>query len=212
MAEELVRRIYPAKDTIARLILAHGAGAGNQHEFMDNLAKELCELGIEVISFNFDYMTRQYREQKKRPPDRQPKLLERFQSELDRLDEQLPVFIAGKSMGGRMATLLPTSERVAGIIVYGYPFIPPGKPEKFEQRVVHFDNINKPVLILQGERDTFGNRALLEQKSFCDTITVEWIESGDHSFKPLKSSGKTSMDNIKTAAQLTVKRIKEILS
>lgn len=213
MSESLERKVYQSSNPIARLVLAHGAGAGNQHEFMDTLSKSLCESGIEVISFNFDYMVRQYQEQKKRPPDRQDKLLARFELEIQKAAiDNLPLFIAGKSMGGRMATLYSGEalDKVNGVIVYGYPFIPPGKPEKLQQRMAHFAEATTPVLICQGERDTFGNKSLLQDLSMPKQFELEWITSGDHSFKPLKSSGLDSLDNIQRAAALTTSFIKRL--
>lgn len=136
-------------------IFAHGAGAGMEHDFMAAVAKGLVEQGIRVVRFNFPYMIKRAEDGKKRPPDRAPKLLEAYEEVIAHFTSQ-PIVIGGKSMGGRMSSLLAENELVAGIACLGFPFHPPGKPEKFKGD--HLANIEKPTLILQGERDTFGKR------------------------------------------------------
>lgn len=210
----LERITYAATTPKARLILAHGAGAGNQHEFMDDFAKKLATKGVEVISFNFPYMQVAYETEKKRPPNSNKQLVAHFAAEIEMTGSDLPLFIAGKSMGGRVATQIMASEissAASGCIVLGYPFIPPGKPEKLEERTKHFTDINKPLLILQGERDTFGGTKLLSEIKLPDTFQLSWVLSGDHSFKPLKSSGLTQEQNIEFAAIQTSSFIDQII-
>ena len=206
----LERRVYTPKRIDVTLILAHGAGAGNRHDFMDELAKKLASRAIQVVSFNFPYMQTEYELGKKRPPNRLPALIEHFQRELEiaRGTSKKPIFIGGKSMGGRVASLLASQPLdgldVSGLVVFGYPFIPPGKPEKLAERMAHFDNIKCESLILQGDRDNFGGRELLDSLNFPSQIKVEWLESGDHSFKPLKASGLSHRHNMMVAATQTV--------
>lgn len=210
----LERITYTANAPKARLILAHGAGAGNQHEFMDDFAKTLAGKGIEVISFNFPYMQVAYETEKKRPPNSNKQLVAHFVAEIEMGHTDIPLFIAGKSMGGRVATQVMASEAsspVSGCIVLGYPFIPPGKPEKLEERTKHFPDSDKPILILQGERDTFGGTKLLAEIKLPDTFDLTWVLSGDHSFKPLKSSGLTQEQNIEFAAIQTSNFIDRII-
>lgn len=189
----------------ARVLIAHGAGAGNQHDFMESVCCELAHNNFEVISFNFPYMQTAYELDKRRPPNRVNLLIEYFISELERLDKDIPIYLAGKSMGGRVASLLAADKniqsKIAGVFVFGYPFIPQGKIEKFAQRTAHFPNISIPFLILQGERDTFGNFKNISQQQFQDNIKLAWITSGDHSFSPLKSSGLSLQDNISSAVK-----------
>lgn len=202
--QNLERIIYPAVNAKARVLLAHGAGAGNRHEFMHEFSQLLAEKGIEVISFNFPYMQTVYQLEKKRPPNSNKQLVAHFEQEIDLASGELPLFVAGKSMGGRIATQIvadSTQTKVSGCFVLGYPFIPPGKPEKLTERMAHFSAIEKPTLILQGERDTFGGLALLEQISLPKPLKLSWLASGDHSFKPLKSSGLTQQQNIALAAE-----------
>jgi len=175
-------------------VFAHGAGAGMDHEFMNSVAKGLADKGIQVVRFNFPYMVKRAEDGKKRPPDRAPKLLEAYQSVIDELAADGPIVIGGKSMGGRMASLLADETKVAGFACLGFPFHPPGKPENFKGD--HLATVTKPCLILQGERDTFGKREELSDFSLSDAVSVEFIPDGDHSFKPRKRSGYTEQGNI----------------
>lgn len=181
-------------------IFAHGAGAGMDHDFMSAVAKGLAEKGIQVVRFNFPYMVKRAEDGKKRPPDRAPKLLEAYQSVIKEFANK-PVVIGGKSMGGRMASLLAEESDVAAVACLGFPFHPPGKPEKYKGE--HLASVTKPLLILQGERDTFGKKEEFAEFQLSDSINVTFLPDGDHSFKPRKRSGYTEEGNI----QLTVERL-----
>ncbi|MDC0610429.1 alpha/beta fold hydrolase [Vibrio sp.] len=190
-----------------KFIFAHGAGAGMDHPFMETIASELEKHQICVIRFDFPYMEQQKELNKKRPPDRAPKLLEAYQQIIKEYANDQPIVIGGKSMGGRIASLLEQDDLVKGVACLGYPFHPPGKPEKFKGE--HLAQFEKPCLILQGERDTFGKREEFEQFSLSTSIRVEFIADGDHSFKPRKSSGATEMGNLESAASYLAQFIKE---
>ncbi len=190
-------------------VFAHGAGAGMEHDFMTAVAKGLVEQGIRVVRFNFPYMVKRSVDGKKRPPDRAPKLLEAY-SEVIAHFASSPVVIGGKSMGGRMASLLAEHELVAGIACLGFPFHPPGKPEKFKGD--HLASIDKPTLILQGERDTFGKREEFDEFVFSQQVKVSFLPDGDHSFKPPKSSGHTEAGNIALAVEQLSAFINEVYS
>ncbi|HCG6121721.1 TPA: alpha/beta fold hydrolase [Vibrio parahaemolyticus] len=190
-------------------VFAHGAGAGMEHDFMTAVAKGLVEQGIRVVRFNFPYMVKRSEDGKKRPPDRAPKLLEAY-SEVIAHFASSPVVIGGKSMGGRMASLLAEHELVAGIACLGFPFHPPGKPEKFKGD--HLASIDKPTLILQGERDTFGKREEFDEFVFSQQVKVSFLPDGDHSFKPRKSSGHTEAGNIARAVEQLSAFINEVYS
>ncbi len=196
--------IKKATDPQACLVLAHGAGAGKDHEFMQQIAHKLCVHNINVVLFNFPYMQTIKETGKRRPPDKADKLLAHFESVIDKVFEEgssLPLFIGGKSMGGRMASmLLDNLEQVQGAIALGYPFHPPGKPEK--TRTGHLECMNKPMLIIQGERDTFGTQQEIRKYSLADTIEMAFLSDGDHSFKPRKASGKTQQAHIESAAAI----------
>ncbi|MDF5688872.1 dienelactone hydrolase family protein, partial [Vibrio parahaemolyticus] len=121
-----------------------------------------------------------------------------------------PVVIGGKSMGGRMSSLLAENELVAGIACLGFPFHPPGKPEKYKGE--HLATIEKPTLILQGERDTFGKREEFDDFVLSSQVTVSFLPDGDHSFKPRKISGHTEVGNIALAIEQLAAFIKEVYS
>lgn len=190
-------------------IFAHGAGAGMEHDFMSAVANGLVEQGIRVVRFNFPYMVKRAEDGKKRPPDRAPKLLEAYEEVITHFTNQ-PVVIGGKSMGGRMSSLLAENELVAGMACLGYPFHPPGKPEKYKGE--HLAAIEKPTLILQGERDTFGKKEEFEHFALSEQVRVIFVPDGDHSFKPRKSSGYTEAENIELAVKHLADFIKEINS
>lgn len=194
----------------ATLIFAHGAGAGMDHPFMQTIANGLAAAGIRVVRFNFPYMQKRQEDGRKRPPDRQPKLLECFAEILTSQAGQAPLFIAGKSMGGRMATLLASLEpeicrEVKGILCLGYPFHAPGKAEQW--RAEHFAELPCPTLLLQGERDSFGNRQEILEHGLVAPVSVRFITDGDHSFKPRKASGLSENDNQQTAISQMVEFI-----
>ncbi len=190
-------------------VFAHGAGAGMDHEFMQSVAKGLAFKGIRVIRFNFPYMIKRAEDGKRRPPDRAPKLLEAYQDIIKQCDADKLV-IGGKSMGGRMASHLSEVDKVAAMACLGFPFHPPGKPEKYKGE--HLAELQKPCLILQGERDTFGKREEFADFDLSDSIRVEFIPDGDHSFKPRKSSGYTEQQNIALTVEKLSAFIKEVLN
>ncbi|MDR9830138.1 alpha/beta fold hydrolase [Vibrio sp. FNV 38] len=178
-------------------IFAHGAGAGMGHVFMEQVANEIAEQGVYVVRFNFPYMVKRAQDGTRRPPDRAPKLLEAYTNMIESFAPR-KVVIGGKSMGGRMASLLSEHTNVAAVVCLGFPFHPPGKPEKFKGD--HLATLNKPCLILQGERDTFGKREEFDQFTLADCIEVMFIPDGDHGFTPRKRSGYTESDNLVLAA------------
>ncbi|WP_454442250.1 alpha/beta fold hydrolase [Vibrio bathopelagicus] len=201
--------IIDGEDNTVTFVFAHGAGAGMNHEFMQSVAKGLAFKGIRVIRFNFPYMIKRAEDGKRRPPDRAPKLLEAYQEIIEQVDADKLV-IGGKSMGGRMASHLSELDKVAAMACLGFPFHPPGKPEKYKGE--HLAELTKPCLILQGERDTFGKREEFADFDLSDSIRVEFIPDGDHSFKPRKSSGYTEQQNIALIVERLSVFIKEVLN
>lgn len=205
--------VHSGANPVARLILAHGAGAGKEHEFIQAVARALNALSIEVVLFNFPYMQVIKETGKRRPPDKAEKLLAHFSELIDHVSQtrqSLPTFIGGKSMGGRMATMLIDNiESVKGAAILGYPFHPPGKPEK--TRTEHLETIAKPILIVQGERDTFGTQNEVEAYTLSSSIHCEFLVDGDHSLKPRKASGKTHQEHIERASTLIEAFIKNTI-
>jgi predicted alpha/beta-hydrolase family hydrolase len=169
-------------DAKALLVLAHGAGAGQQHPFMVSVARALAGKRVSVVTFDFPYIR-----ERRKIPDRAPVLEAAFREVVSAAREStpaLPLFIGGKSMGGRMATHLGAQglDGLKGIVALGYPLHPPGKPD--QPRVAHLPSITAPTLIVQGERDTFGTPDELRPviKTMTALVTLHVIASGDHSF------------------------------
>lgn len=182
----------PAKAPLI-IALAHGAGAPLDSPFMAAFARGLAERGHRVARFEFPYMAARRDDGGKRPPDRAPKLLDAWRAVIRRLGPARTV-IGGKSMGGRMASLVADEMGVRGLVCLGYPFQAPGRPLD-EGRVAHLARLATPTLILQGERDAFGKPDLVGGVDFSDAVTVRWLADGDHGFKPRKKSGRTEAGN-----------------
>ena len=181
----------------ATLVLAHGAGAPMDSPFMEAIATGLAGLGWRVVRFEFPYMARQRLTGRKSAPDALPKLLESFGAVVAEAAGPAPLIIGGKSLGGRVASLLVDElapRGVRGCLCLGYPFHPPGRPSQL--RTNHLATLAAPTLILQGERDPFGRREEVDTYTLSPQLRVEWIPSGDHSFKPTRSSGRSETDNL----------------
>lgn len=175
-----------------RFIFAHGAGAPMDSPFMEAISSGLAEAGHRVCRFEFPYMAARRADGKRRGPDRAPVLLETYKQAINAQRHPGKLFIGGKSMGGRYATMVCQEDGVDGVdgvLCLGYPFHPPGKPEK--TRVDHLRDLQTPTLVLQGTRDTLGNREDVAGYALSERIDVQWLEDGDHSFKPRKRSGRT---------------------
>lgn len=177
------------------LLLAHGAGAPMDSPFMEAMADALAEREIRTLRFEFPYMAARRADGKRRPPDRMPKLETAF---LETFANAGHVFVGGKSMGGRVASLVADDLGVAGLVCLGYPFHPPGKPENL--RTEHLKSMRTRALIVQGERDPFGKPEEVAGYGLSKSIAVQWAPDGDHDLKPRKASGRTHADNIAAAA------------
>lgn len=186
------------ENPFAQCILAHGAGANKDSDFMQGIATRLCKKRVKVIRFDFPYMIAAREKSKRQPPNRMPILISDFEEMIKTADKHLPLFIGGKSMGGRVATMLTDYQNVKGLICLGYPFHPPGKPEK--HRTAHLQEFDNSTLILQGERDTFGNKTRITEYQLANSIEIEYLEAADHSFVPLKSSGISVEQHLDLAA------------
>ncbi|ABM00633.1 alpha/beta fold hydrolase [Shewanella amazonensis] len=185
------------------VLFAHGAGADMDSDFMAAMASRLASQGVAVVRFNFPYMEQRKLDGKRRPPNRAPALLECFREAIAIVDANYrpkQLFLMGKSMGGRMAAILGAEfdvAQIAGILCLGYPFLPPkGK----EVRLEPLANCQLPLLIVQGERDSFGTRAQVAAWNVPSAVKFCWIADGDHSLTPRKSSGLTEADNLIAAA------------
>lgn len=181
------------------LLLAHGAGAPMDSDFMNHIADGLFAEHFEVVRFEFPYMEERRNTGKKRPPDRAPKLLECFREKVNAFGGPQQCVLAGKSMGGRMASMLAAELPVKAVVCLGYPFHAPGKPDKV--RIEHFADVKAPLLILQGERDPFGKREEVPGYGLPENVQVHWLPDGDHDLKPRKKSGYTHEQNLQETLQ-----------
>lgn len=200
---------------VARLLLCHGAGAGCDSAFMQQLAAALQQQQIDVALFEFAYMQRKRELGKPVPPPKIASLLPELAAAIKAQGDYLPLFIGGKSMGGRVASLLavmpePAVESVRAVFAYGYPFHPPCKAQ---WRTGHFSELSRPLIIMQGERDPFGNYAELSALiSAWPGVILHWLKTADHDFQPLKSSGLSQRQLITQAAEFTRGSIDAILA
>lgn len=188
-------------DATDRFVLAHGAGAPMDSPTMEAIATEVAAAGIRVVRFEFPYMRQRRSSGRRRPPDRQAVLLKTWHEVIDALGGAERLVIGGRSMGGRMASLIADAVGARGLVCLGYPFHPPGKPEKL--RTEHLAALHTPTLIVQGERDAFGSKAEVGGYALSDAIRVHWLADGDHSFVPRKRSGHTTADHLAEAAAVT---------
>jgi predicted alpha/beta-hydrolase family hydrolase len=200
----------------ATVLLAHGAGAPMDSPFMAAIATGLAQQGWRVVRFEFPYMARMRETGRRQGPDRMPVLQEAFRQRV-RLARgerpERPLFIGGKSMGGRVASLLidelAASADVPGCLCLGYPFHPPGKPQKV--RTGHLESLRTPTLILQGERDSFGRREEVETYRLSPKVQLGWIPSCDHSYRPTRGSGLSEEGNWATAVALSDVFLRQVL-
>jgi predicted alpha/beta-hydrolase family hydrolase len=171
----------PARAT-HHFLFAHGAGGAMDTSFMNIVAAGLAEHGIRVVRFEFPYMAARRTSNKRGgAPDRPAVLLDTFRQVIDEHGGGKKVFVGGKSMGGRIASMVADDAGVRGLVCFGYPFHPPGKPQ--QTRTAHLEELRTPALILQGTRDAFGTRADVGTYTLSPSIRVEWMEGGDHSLK-----------------------------
>jgi predicted alpha/beta-hydrolase family hydrolase len=176
------------------VVLAHGAGAPMDSPFMTAMAHGVAAAGYRVARFEFPYMAKRRAEGTKRPPDPAPVLVDTWWRALQALGGPERLVIGGKSMGGRIASMVAVelaSQGVpaAGVICLGYPFHPPGRPDRL--RIAHLAGLRTPTLIVQGTRDPLGKVSEVKTYPLAPTVEVHWIEDGDHSFRPRKASGRT---------------------
>lgn len=182
------------------LVLAHGAGAPMDSPFMEDIAQKLAAQGIGVVRFEFPYMAQRRATGGRRPPNPRKVLLETWREVYRqvRLSVAGGIAIGGKSMGGRMASLLADELEASALVCLGYPFHAVGKPEK--PRVEHLAGLRTRTLVVQGERDALGNRETVQGYELSRAIELCWLQAGDHDLKPLKASGFTHEQHMQTAA------------
>lgn len=192
----------PESEPRGIFLLAHGAGKGMANPFMETVANTVTEAGVRVVRFHFPYMEEMVRTGRKIRPNGGRILRQSFSELIEHCIniEKCParnLIIGGKSMGGRIASMIADENRVAGVICLGYPFHPPRKPDYW--RIEHLRTIRTPTLICQGERDPFGSREEVQRQTLSDSVELRWLTDGDHNFKPRKSTGLTEDDNLREA-------------
>jgi len=174
--------------------------------FMRIVAEGVAASGIRVARFEFPYMRRRRETGRAGIPDPPAVLLQSWRDAIDALGGPERLVIGGKSMGGRIASMVADEAAVRGLVCLGYPFHPPGNPAK--TRTAHLEALTTPALIVQGERDSFGGREEVAKYKLSRKISIEWVADGDHSFKPRKSSGYTGAENLRQAIELVVRFVR----
>jgi len=176
--------------------------------FLAAMAAGLAARGLRVARFEFSYMRARREGGGRKAPDREPELRRAWLAAIDALAALAPIgasggqrpWIGGKSMGGRIASLIADQAGVRGLVCLGYPFRPPGAaPAAAAKRTSHLRDLRTPTLIVQGTRDPFGGPEDVAGYTLSPSIRVHWIEDGDHSLKPRKSSGRSEAQNLAEA-------------
>ena len=179
------------EDAARRVLLAHGAGAAMDSATMTAAARALAATGLRVARFEFGYMAARRTGGRSGPP-RAEAVMPEYVAAVDALAVALgsgtPLVIGGKSMGGRVASMvadgLRAEGKVAGLLCLGYPFHPPGRPA--QRRTAHLEGLATPALIVQGTRDPFGAREEVAGYALSPAIEIFWVEDGDHDLRPRK--------------------------
>ncbi|MFK0165126.1 alpha/beta family hydrolase [Rhizobium sp. NPDC090279] len=191
------------KDAKITIVLAHGAGGAMDTTWMETTSAAFSERGLRIIRFEFDYMSARRSSSKRPPPPRAELLKQEFEAVISEVDSQGILVIAGKSMGGRVASMiadaLGDAGRVSGLLCLGYPFHPMGKPDSL--RTAHLAEMKTPTLICQGTRDLFGSQEEVSNYKLSKMIEIQWLKDGDHDFRPRKAvSGLTAAEHLATVA------------
>jgi uncharacterized protein len=185
------------------VLLAHGAGGPMDSPSLDASAKAIAATGFRVARFEFGYMASRRISNRKAPPPKAESLKAEYAEAIGALDAKGPLVIGGKSMGGRVASMiadeLAASRKIVGLLCLGYPFHPIGKPEQL--RTGHLVDLRTPTLIVQGTRDPFGSAKEVAAYSLSKAIEILWLEDGDHDLRPRKAfSGFSAADHLHTMA------------
>jgi uncharacterized protein len=191
-------------DARATIMLAHGAGAPMDSASLTAAARALAEEGFRVARFEFGYMASRRTEAGRRPPPKAETVGPEYIAAVADLGAKQPVIIGGKSMGGRVASMVAdelfAQGKIAGLLCLGYPFHPPGRPQQL--RTKHLADLKTPALIVHGTRDEFGLPDEIATYALSPAIRVLFLEDGDHDLKPRKSiSGFSAGDHLKTMAK-----------
>ena len=187
------------------LILAHGAGMAMDHPFLQQVSTQLAVCGLKVIRFEFPYMALRRETGKRRLPDKMPILEQCFLDVVEEVQQRyenlfgqsaVPLFLAGKSMGGRVATMIADQVAVSAVFVYGYPFHSIKKPEIL--RIEHLQQLQSEIYIFQGERDKLGNKSEVLTYPLANNVKLHWLIDGDHDLHPRVRSGFTQLQHLQS--------------
>jgi predicted alpha/beta-hydrolase family hydrolase len=189
-------------DAAVHFLCAHGAGGGMDSAFLKTMVALLAERGIATHRFEFAYMAARRQGGSRKPPPRAERLIDEYRAAVAAVPAGATLLIGGKSMGGRVASLIADElfarRRIAGLVCLGYPFHPPNKPEQL--RTARLEHLACPALIVQGERDPFGGRGEVEAYRLSPAIQFHWVGDGDHDLGPRGASGFTRKGNLAAAA------------
>ncbi len=188
--------------------LAHGAGGPMDSPFMTRVATGIAAAGVRVVRFEFPYMEARRRGGRSGPPDPEPVLRRRWLDVIAQLGGGARLVIGGKSLGGRMASLIADEAGARGLVCLGYPFHPPGQPQR--PRTAHLEHLRTPALLVQGTRDRFGSRDEVRGYQLSSRIRLGWIEDGDHSLKPRARSGRSEEEALGEAVALVTAFLAEL--
>lgn len=194
--------IFDGPEDGPTVVLAHGAGAPMSSPFMNVIAAGLGAAGLRAVRFEFPYMRRRRETGERRAPDREPALRAAWKEVIEALGGGERLVIGGKSMGGRMASLVADEMGARGLVCLGYPFHPPDRPDRL--RTAHLADLRTPTLIVQGTRDLFGTPEDVAGYALSPAIRLLWLEDGDHSFKPRASSGHKEKEHLAAAVEAVV--------
>jgi uncharacterized protein len=194
-------------DAALSFVLAHSAGAPMDTPFMVEAASALGAAGIQVVRFEFPYMHAR-RSGGRRGPDRMPVLQDCYRAVVAQLGDPGRVAIGGRSMGGRVASMLADELGVAGLLCFGYPFHPPDKPAQL--RTAHLAELRTRALIVQGTRDPFGTPEEITSYALSPAIRVHYVDDGDHSLIPRKKSGRSEAEAREEALGVALGFLREL--
>jgi uncharacterized protein len=192
-------------DARCTLLLAHGAGAAMDSSFMNTICTMLAEQDVATLRFEFAYMAARRVGGKKRPPPKAELLMPEYVATVAEARAQTgkkPLYVGGKSMGGRVASMVAetlwTQQQISGLVCLGYPFHAPNTPDKL--RTSQLLSLACPTLIVQGTRDPFGTQAEVDTLTLSPRISWHWADDGDHDLGPRGASGFTRKGNLTGAA------------
>ena len=196
-------------DAPATLVLAHGASEPMDSPLLAALARGIAASGFEVVRFEFAHMAARRASGTRRPPARVPSLLAEYHAVVRAVRGSSPLFVGGRSLGGRVASLLADEVTAAGLLAFAYPFHPPRRHAAL--RTEHLRTLQTRACIVQGDRDPFGAPDEIAGYGLSDAIEVHFVPDGDHAFAPRKRSGRTLAQNVESAVRAAVEFVRSVI-